>query len=33
MLVHARDLGAHTGLEVRAATEGLCLELHQPLAR
>jgi phosphoribosyl 1,2-cyclic phosphodiesterase len=33
MLVHARDLGARTGLEVRAAAEGLCLELQHPLAR
>jgi phosphoribosyl 1,2-cyclic phosphodiesterase len=33
MLLHARDLGARNGLEVMAAQEGLCLELHHSLAR
>jgi ribonuclease BN (tRNA processing enzyme) len=33
MLVHARELGARGGVDVTAATEGLCVELHHPAAR
>ncbi|HUF82979.1 MAG TPA: MBL fold metallo-hydrolase [Acidimicrobiia bacterium] len=33
MLVHAQELGAAGGVDVLAATEGLCVELHHALAR